>query len=52
MQPSTIEKLNKLGLYVDQSKLTSLAESREHTIRHNDIVVLGSDGVFDNLFDA
>ena len=51
MQPSTIEKLKEKGLDIDQTKLTSYAKVEAHEIQHNDIIILGSDGVFDNLFD-
>ena len=51
MQPSTMETLEKKGLAIDFTRLTSYAKVTEHEISHNDIVVMGSDGVFDNLFD-
>ena len=51
MQPSTIDTLIRKGLDIDQTKLTSYAQVEAHEIQHNDIIVLGSEGVFDNLFD-
>ena len=27
------------------------AEEKQHTLKHNDLVVMGSDGVFDNLYE-
>ena len=32
-------------------KLPHAAQEREHQVQHNDIVMLASDGVVDNLFD-
>ena len=35
----------------DYYNLPYNAEDNQHEVKHNDIVVMGSDGVFDNLFD-
>ena len=46
-----VEELAARKIEIDHTKLTSYALDFEHEILHNDVIVIGSDGVFDNLFD-